>query len=343
MQEFKIGTRQVGTGHPVFVIAEACDNHLGDMDTAREMILLAKLAGADAVKFQHHLPDEEMLPDLPRSSNMNMPLYEFLKKYSLSIHQHRALKKYCAELGIQYLCTPFSFKAAHELFSEGLLDVIKIGSGELTDIPSLKKMAEFKLPMIISTGMSTIEEITETYEQLIDYGNPLALMNCVSEYPPDYNDINFNFIRKMRESFTGAVIGHSDHTPTLYTSFAAVAVGAKLIEKHVIIDKLVAGPDQSVSIDFSQLAELVRGIRIIEAASGSERKIHQKEHEIRSWALRSVVAVQRIPKGTEISPEMIWSKRPGTGIPSKMMPRIIGRIAVRDIEPNTLLSWQDLR
>lgn len=343
MPKFNIAQRFVGEGHPVFIIAEACDNHMGDMVTALEMVRLAKLAGADAIKFQYHLPDEEMLPDTPMSSNMEIPLYEFLKRYALSLSQHKKLKKYCDEVGIQYICTPFCLKAAMELHKEGLLDVIKIGSGEMTDIPTLKHIANLRRPMIISTGMSSPEEIRETYDELIGQEVSLALMNCVSEYPPTYDDINYNFIGLMKNNFCRAVIGQSDHTPTLYTCYAAVAVGAKLIEKHVIINKLTPGPDQFVSIDFADLAELVRGIRIIEAASGSERKVHHKEREIRSWAFRSLVALRDIPAGSIVSADLVWSKRPGTGIPAKRMKDVIGRMAIRDIKANTLIAWQDLK
>jgi N,N'-diacetyllegionaminate synthase len=343
MPEFMIGgSRGVGNGHPCFIVAEACDNHMGSINTAREMALRAKLAGADAVKYQHHLPDEEMLPDTPTSSNMTEPLYDFLKKNALTLDQHKMLKAYCDEIGLRYMCTPFSYAAAKELVEERLLDVIKIGSGEMTDIPSLIRMAEFDLPMIVSTGMCTFDEIQETYDALVAQNTKLCLMNCVSEYPPAYKDINFNVIGRMREQFPRAVIGHSDHAPTLYTSFAAVAVGAKVVEKHVILDKMTPGPDQSVSIDFNELADLVRGLRIIEAASGSERKVHDREKEIRTWAFRSIVSCRSISTGEVITQDMVWSKRPGTGILSREMPNVIGKRVVRNIAANTMLRWEDI-
>ncbi len=342
MAQFKICNRLVGDNAPVFIIAEACDNHLGDMTVAKEMIRQSKMAGADAVKFQHHLPDEEMLPDTPTSDNMDEPLYDFLMKYALTLDQHKELKQCCDEVGIQYMCTPFSLKAAQDLHKEGLLDVIKIGSGEMTDIPSLLEMAKFKIPMILSTGMSTFDEIQETYDALLQTGTPFALMNCVSEYPPIYEDINLNVIGKMQKRFGNVIIGHSDHTPTLYTCFAAVALCAKLIEKHIILDKSQPGPDQAVSVDMEEFADLVRGIRIVEAASGSEKNVHKNEQQIRTWAFRSVVSREAIKAGAVITQEMIWSKRPGTGIPSKEMPKIIGKKAIHDIPKNILLKWEDL-
>jgi len=343
MPSFKICDREIGENSPAFIIAEGADAHLGCMKRAKEMIRMAKLSGADAIKFQHHIPYEEMLRDSPTSDNMEEPLYDFLVKNALTIDQHIELKKYADETGIQFMCTPFSYKAAQELYDANILDVIKIGSGEMTDIPSLLKMAKFKKPMIVSTGMCTFEEIDETYKALIDAGVELALTNCVSEYPPVYEDINLNVINRMHEKYGKAVIGHSDHTPTLYTCFGAIMLGAKIIEKHVIVNKLTPGPDQSVSIDFNELRQLVDGIRILEAASGDTKKVHEKENDIRAWAFRSIVSCCNIKKGTVITEDMIWSKRPGTGIPSKKMDDVIGMTAINDITENTLLSWDDLK
>lgn len=336
-----IGGRKIGPGFPAYIIAEGCDNHLGDTRTAREMIRQAKLAGADAIKFQHHLPDEEMLPDVPLSDNFELPLYEFLKKYALTLDAHRALMAYAAEIGITYLCTPFSWKAAQELETLGL-PAYKIGSGEMTDVPTLVRIAGFGKPMIVSTGMCTFDEIDRTYAALTARDVPLALMNCVSEYPPVYEDISLGVIRSMQTRYPRAVIGHSDHTPDLYTSFAAVTLGACLIEKHVILDKRQPGPDQSVSIDFRDLAVLVDGIRKIEAAMGGEKRIHEREQPIRTWAFRSLVTTRPVAKGDTLTAEMIWSKRPGTGIPAHRMDEVIGMRATADLPANTILSWSDV-
>lgn len=337
----KINGRQIGDSKPVYIIAEACDNHMGSLDAAKEMCRQAKLAGCDCIKFQHHLPDEEMLPDVPMTSNFDIPLYEFLKRYALTLDQHKELMDFCDEIGIQYLCTPFSLKAAQELNELGVA-AFKIGSGEMDDIPTLKAIAKLGKPMIVSTGMATMGEIKRTYDVLAEEGIEFALMNCLSEYPPCYEDVNLGIIEQMQSKFPKAVIGHSDHTPDLYTSFAAVAKGAKIIEKHVILDKRTPGPDQSVSIDFFELRQLVDGIRKVEAALGSEKKVHSSEKGIREWAHRSVVSLVDIPVGATITQEMIWSKRPGTGIPSYRMDEVIGKVAKRDIEANTLVAWEDL-
>lgn len=336
----EIGGRKIGEDYPVYVIAEGCDNHMGNLETAKEMCLQAKLAGADCIKFQHHLPDEEMLKDVPMSSNFDIPLYDFLKLHALKLDDHVKLMDYCKKIGIQYLCTPFSLKAAQELNEIGV-EAFKIGSGEMTDIPSLIEIAKMGKPMIISTGMCTIEEIQRTYEALVPLGTPIAFTNCLSEYPPKYEDVNLNVICEMKKRFPEAVIGHSDHTPDLYTCYAAIALGACMLEKHVILNKQTPGPDQSVSIDFFDLHQLCDGANKVKKALGSEKQIHENEKAIREWAFRSIVSRKKINSGDIITQEMIWSKRPGTGIPSYKMPEVIGKVAVRDIEENTLLKYGD--
>lgn len=333
--------RRIGPDHPTYVIAEGCDNHLGSVDAAREMILRAKLAGADAIKFQHHLPDEEMLPDAPMSANFDLPLYEFLKKYALTLDQHHELKAHADAVGITYLCTPFSWKAAQELEEVGV-PAYKIGSGEMTDVPTLVRIGQLGRPMIVSTGMATLDEIDRTYRALADREVPLALMNCTSEYPPVYEDLNLLVIPEMMSRYPKAVIGHSDHTPDLFTSYAAVTLGARIIEKHVILDKRQPGPDQSVSIDFAELAALVEGIRKVEAAMGTRKRVNEREQPIRTWAFRSLVTTRDIRAGDVLTEDAIWSKRPGTGIPAHRMDEAIGSRALRDLPANTMFSWNDV-
>lgn len=341
MAEIKINGRSIGVGHTPYIIAEGCDNHMGNLNTAKEMALQAKLAGADCIKFQHHLPDEEMLPDVPMSDNFDMPLYEFLKLHALKLEDHIELKKYCDEIGISYLCTPFSYQAACELENAGIAYAFKIGSGEMTDIPSLKRIAEFGKPMIISSGMCTLEELDRTYYVLREIGVPLAFTNCLSEYPPVYEDINLGILKIMQERYPDVVIGHSDHTPDLYTSYAAVALGASIIEKHVILNKTTPGPDQSVSIDFMDLHNLVDGCQKVYKALGCVKKVCPKEEAIRKWAFRSIVTTCEIKEGTVITKDMIWSKRPGTGIPSWKMDEVIGKKSVKNIGKNVLIKEED--
>ena len=337
--EFKIDNNIISKTSKPYIIAEACDNHFGKMDYAIKMIEESKNAGASAVKFQHHLPDEEMLPDIPMSDNFSEPLYEFLKKNALKLEDHIKLKEACDKIGITYLCTPFSFKAAEEI--DKLVPVFKIGSGEMADLPTLKKIIKFNKGMIISTGMSVIDEISRTYD-LVSNKVPLVLMNCISEYPVNYEDMNLNVISKMIKIYPNAIIGHSDHSSELFTSFSAITLGAKVIEKHVILDKNMKGPDQEVSIDFKQLSELVKTGKQISKTLGDVKKIHPKEKQIRAWAYRSIVSIKDIPKGKIIDQNDIWCKRPGTGIPSYEMENIIGKKTKNIVKNNSLLMWEDL-
>jgi N-acetylneuraminate synthase len=340
MIKFKINNSLISEFSNPFIIAEACDNHFGDINLAIKMIDAAKEAGADAIKFQHHLPDEEMLPIIPMSDNFDEPLYDFLKKNALKLDQHIKLKEYCDKIDILYLCTPFSYKAAEEI--NKLVPVFKIGSGEMTDLPSLEKISKLGKGMIISTGMSTFDEIDRTYNFITSKKIPLALMNCISEYPPLYEDLNLLVIKEMISRYPKALIGHSDHTSELYSSLAAITLGAKIIEKHVILDKKMKGPDQEVSIDFYELKKLVDGAKKINLSLGKEKKVHKKEKQIRQWAFRSLVSIKKIPKNKIIDQEDIWCKRPGTGIPSYLMNNVIGLRTLREIEKDQLIDWSDL-
>jgi len=325
-----------------YIIAEGADAHYGSMERAKTMIDKAKLAGASAIKFQHHLPDEEMLPDVPMSGNMKEPLYDFLKRNALSISQHVELYEYSKEIDIQYLCTPFSWKAAQELEEALNLPAYKIGSGEMTDLPTLEKIAGLGKPMIVSTGMAAVEEIDRTYNFLIDLGVQLVLMNCTSAYPPVYSDLHLGFIKEMLSRYPKAIIGHSDHTDDIYSSIVAVGMGAKLLEKHVTADEDLAGPDATVSLTFGKLAELVRVSKLISTAMSDKKFIHENEVEIVEWARRSLVTSKELKKGHILVADDVWGKRPGTGIPSANYWRVIGKTIIRDLPKNVLLRPEDL-
>ena len=323
------------------IVAEGCDNHFGKLSNAKKMVDLAKKVNCDVIKFQHHLPDEEMLKNVPKSKNFDISLYDFLKKYSLKIEDHKKLLNYCNKKKIKYLCTPFSFKAAEELNSIGV-KWFKLGSGEFLDTPFIEKIIKFNKPLILSTGMADTKEIDFIYNFLIKKKFfKFAFMNCTSEYPPILKDINLGFIKKMIIKYPKAIIGHSDHTNNIYTSIGAVAYGAKIIEKHVYLDGLNDGPDKDVSINFKQMSNLVKAIRDIEQASGFDKKINNKEKIIRKWAHRSIVSIKNIKKGEKLTLDNIWSKRPGTGIPSYEMKKIVGKTAKRNIEKDKLINKKD--
>jgi N,N'-diacetyllegionaminate synthase len=325
------------------IIAEACDNHFGSLSNAFKMVDLAKKSGADIIKFQHHLPDEEMLKNVPKSKNFKISLYNFLKKYALKIEDHYQIKNYCKRKKIKYLCTPFSFKAALEINKLGV-DTFKIGSGEFLDLFFIEKMIKLKKDLIFSTGMSNEAEVNFMHKKISKLKNKsqnIAFMHCTSEYPPNSNDLNLRHITQMIKKYPKFYIGHSDHTNDIYTSIAAVSLGAKIIEKHVYLDGLNHGPDKDVSISFSKLKNLVSIIRKLEPSLGARKFLHQKEKIIRAWAHRSIVSTTYLPKNKILGLSDITTKRPGTGIPSIMYKKVIGKKLKKNVLKNTLLKKSD--
>jgi N,N'-diacetyllegionaminate synthase len=324
------------------IIAEACDNHFGSLDRAKKMISSAANAGADIIKFQHHIASEEMLPDVPRSDNFKgESLFEFLEKYALSLEDHVELIEECEKNNIYYLCTPFSLAAAKELHQIGQT-VFKIGSGEFLDHWYLDRLSLFCDTIIISTGMAELSEVEFGINYLNNLFNNIIMLNCTSEYPPIYEDINLGNIKLFQKNFPDVIIGHSDHTPDLFTSFAAMAMGAKVIEKHFYIDKEITGPDSDVSISPDELTALCDGRDKIIAASGKEKKVNNAEKVIREWAYRSVVVVRSMQAGEIIKESDIVTKRPATGIPSHKYKKVLGKRLIKNIGKNTTLTWENL-
>jgi N-acetylneuraminate synthase len=343
MRPVLVNGKQVGPGQRPYIIAEAAVNHGGDAAVAETMIHMARAMGADAIKFQMHVLENEMLRDAPRSENFDEPLYETLKKTDLGLEEHRRLKALCEQVGIDYICTPFS-RAAADLLDEMGVRVFKVGSGELTNLPLQEHIARKGKPMIVSTGMSTVDEVAETVELIKGIGTPLVLTHCVSIYPTPYDRVNLGMIPTYRERFD-IPVGLSDHSRGIYTALGAVAVGACLVEKHFTLDKMQKGPDHPSSIEPDELGELVKGADAVFRAMGSERRIFPEEEEIVAWARESVVSEVRIPKGTRISGEMVWVKRPAPGpgcIPAKDLKRVIGKVAAVDIPPDAQVRWDQL-
>lgn len=339
-RELSIGARAVGDGHPCYVVAEACINHNGDFATALEMVEQARAAGADAIKFQVHYLEHEMLRDVPTSANFDKPLWDVLEETNLTDEQHAALKERCDELGIEYLCTAYCREAGDFLAGLGVA-AFKTGSGEMTNHPFLRALARHGPPLLVSTGMATQEEVDATVAVLREGGAPFGLFHCTSEYPPVYEDVNLGLIPVYKERY-GVAVGHSDHTPTIYTALAAVAVGANLVEKHFTLDRSQPGADHAVSLEPAELRQLVEGIRAVEAASGARKDVFERERPIRAWAHHSVVTLRPISSGEELTEENVWVKRPGTGIPASELDRVLGRRAARDLAADALVAWEDL-
>lgn len=339
-----IGGRAVGDNHPPYVIAEAAVSHQGEIKTAKEMVYIAHAMGCDAIKFQMHVLENEMLRDVPTSDNFDEPLYDTLQKTELTVEEHKELQALCKTLGIDYLCTAFSARAADILDEELGLSAFKTGSGELTNIPLLTHIASKGKPMIISTGMALIEEIQETVDAIKATGTPFILTHCISAYPTPYERVNLHNILKYRELFD-VPVGLSDHSIGIYTSLGAVAIGACVVEKHFTLDKLQVGPDHAVSLEPYDLGELVKGCNACFLARGDEREIFPEEECIVAWARESVVAETDIPKGAVIQEEMVWVKRPSPGpgaIPAKDLRKVVGMRAKTAISADTQVLWEEI-
>ena len=326
---------------PPVVIAEAADAHYGDLSRAKDMASRALVAGADVIKFQHHIPDQEMLREIPMSSNMREPLWDFLERNALTISQHVELSNHCKEIGITYACTPFSFAAAEELESSVAPLFYKIGSGEMLDFPTLEKIAAFGRPMFVSTGMSTRDEVQELYAFLRPKVDTLVLLNCTSAYPAEASEIHLAFVSEMREKYRDVIVGHSEHSKAPHFSLAAIALGARVIERHVTADPALEGPDDAVSMTFEDLAVFVSQARELSQALSVQKAIHPREIEIRSWAHRSLVYTESLQPGDILKSELLWSKRPGTGIPARYRNQFVGRRLVKAVEADTLLEPSD--
>jgi sialic acid synthase SpsE len=337
----KIGDRLVGDGHPPFIIAEACVNHQGDFEHAKRMVYFAHAMGADAIKFQMHILQDEMLPEVPMSDNFEQSLWDVIDSTNFSTEQHRQLIALCRGLGIQYLCTPFSRASVDVLHSLGV-DAFKTGSGELTNAPFMRHIAAYGKPTIVSTGMSLMEEIGETVDIFKAAGAPLILTHCVSAYPCPYDRVNLGMVPRLAEAFDVST-GLSCHTPSVYTALGAVALGACVIEKHFTFDRMQKGPDHKSSIEGYELGELVKGCRAVWEARGATREIFPEEQQIVAWARESVVSLKPIPKGTRITSEMVSVKRPSPGpgvVPAKDLEKASG--AVADIAPDRQILWNDI-
>lgn len=348
MRNLQFGNLKISEDSSVVIIAELSDGHMGSLEKARELARAAKDAGADVLKVQMHFPEVEMTSGVMIWAG---DLQEILKKVLFSPEKHEALKKYCEEIGIQYLCTPFSLKAVYVLNEMGV-DGFKTGSGDICDLFFHRKLAKISArtgkPVFVSTGMCAMEELAETVSIYKKEGGHFLLMNCTSEYPiKDYSHVRLGLIPVLREKF-GVMIGQSDHTAEIYTSIAAVALGAKVIEKHFTLDRSGPFPDDFMSLDPAMMRELVDGIRKVEQAiAGKEKNIFPEEQEIRSWAFHSVVSDADLKQGDAITLENVRSARPGWGIPAKYLDRkyfkeLIGRKINKDIPRNTVIKWEDL-
>lgn len=361
MNTIQIGKVEIGESKPAAIIAEGCDNHMGSLSRAKEMAQAAKESGADIIKFQLHLPEEEMvkteiekLTSTPFFSKWGS-LYGFVEKFLLKPEEHAQLKDYCDKIGIQYFCTPFSLKAA-QLLNEMGVQAFKIGSGETEDMPMIEEVAKFGKPMMVSTGMTNLDELDLTTNALKSYNVPFCLAHCVSVYPiKSLNQFRFGTIPFLRARY-GVLVGWSDHSPPEGVTdeasgrkisedeilAVALGAGARFIEKHFTLDRKADDGDSYFSHDPVTLRHLVENVRQWEKALAPRKDIFEDEKPVWIWAKRSLVAAADIPEGTAITRGMLTSKRPGTGIRSKDYRKFLGAKAVRMISKGSLIQPSDL-
>ena len=339
-----INGRNIGPGEKPFVIAEIGINHEGEMDKARQMVIDASKAGAECVKFQSHIIADEMTVAAQKTipSNTSESIYEIMSRCALSPEEELKLKSLTEDLGMTYLCTPFSRAAANHLENLGV-EAYKIGSGECNNYPLVEHIARFQKPVILSTGMNDLSSIKVSVDILRKHNCPIALLHCTSLYPTPYDKVRLGGLQQLKESFGDCVVGLSDHSLGNYTCFAAIPLGAAILEKHFTSDKMWPGPDISISLDPHELNDLIKGSTAIHQALGGEKTILPEEQPTIDFAYASVVTIKPIEKGEKFTPHNTWVKRPGTGeIRAKHYEDILGKRAQLDLKPDLQLEWSHI-
>lgn len=330
----------------VIIIAEAGVNHNGDLDRARQMVFAAKEAGADYVKFQTAVPELVISTVAPKAEyqkettgNEESQL-EMCRKIHLRLSDYAGLARLCREVGIGFMSTPFDLVSIDTLVPLGM-DYWKIPSGEITNLPYLRKIASTGGKIILSTGMSTLTEISTAVDILVKEGinrHDISLLHCNTQYPTPYSDVNLMAMEQLRSLGVG-MVGYSDHTVGIEVPVAAVALGADIIEKHFTLDKSLPGPDHRASLDVPELKAMVSAIRNIEQAIGSaEKHVTDSERPNIEVARKSIVAAKDIRRGEIFSEENITVKRPGNGISPMMWDAVIGQAAKKDFSYDELIE-----
>ena len=340
--EFQLGHRTVGLHHPPLVVAEIGINHEGDIDKAIRMVDDAHAAGCECVKFQCHVVEDEMIPNDVVPGNATESIWDIMARCALTEEEEYRLKAYVEEKGMFYLCTPFSRAAAVRLEKMGV-QAYKIGSGECNNYPLVQHIASYGKPVILSTGMNNLSTVAPAVAVLRQAHVPFALLHCTSMYPTPYEKVRLGALHELAERFPEAVLGLSDHSIGNYACFAAVSLGASILEKHFTSDKTWPGPDVPISIDPHELQELITGSRAIHLALGGTKEILPEEQPTIDFAYACVVAIRDIAQGEQLTKDNIWVKRPGTGeIKAIHFESLLGKTAQRELPKNSQLNWSDL-
>lgn len=327
----------------VLIIAEVGVNHNGDIRIAKRLIDEAKRCGADVVKFQTFNPQKlaSKQAKMAEYQRENLGIEEsqeaMLRKLTLKKDEYIELSHYCSEVGISFLSTPFEIESVH--FLDALQSIWKIPSGEITNYPYLLEIAKTRKDIILSTGMSTIEEVDDAIEVLKCNGaGNITLLHCTTNYPTPMKDVNLKAMVTLKEH-CGLSVGYSDHTIGIEVPIAAVALGAEIIEKHFTLDRKMEGPDHKASIEPTEMKAMVDGIRNIEVAMGNGVKVPSESEKVNIAVVRkSIIANRKITAGELLTEENLTTKRPGTGISPMRWNEILGTRAIRDFEEDELIE-----
>ncbi|MDQ7835885.1 MAG: N-acetylneuraminate synthase family protein [Humidesulfovibrio sp.] len=342
MPEITLAGRKIGPEHAPLVIAEIGINHEGDYAKAERMVRDAHAVGCECVKFQCHVVEDEMSPQAKKviPGNADVSIYEIMERCQLSEADERRLKDLVESLGMIYLSTPFSRAAADRLESMGVCGY-KIGSGECNNYPLIDHIAGFGKPMILSTGMNSMESISKSVDIMRARKVPFALMHTTSMYPTPPEKVRLGAMVELMQAFPDAPVGLSDHTMTIYPCLGAVSLGASMLERHYTSDKSWPGPDVSLSMDPEEMRQLIEGSRIIHKALGGTKGVLPEEQVTIDFAYASCVTIAPIKKGEAFTKANLWVKRPGTGeILAEHFEGLLGKAATRDIDPDTQLTWE---
>ncbi len=336
--------KMIGT-KSVFIIAEAGVNHNGSLQTALRLVDAAKTAGADAVKFQTWKTENVVTRNAKKaayqlkSTAVKESQFEMLKRLELSYRDFRTIKGYCDRKKIVFLSTADEIESA--AFLNGLQPMFKVGSAELTDLPFLRKLAAFNKPVLLSTGMGTIQDIKAALDALRQGGlnkKKIAILHCHSDYPTEYKDANLRAIMTIHEIF-GLPVGYSDHTLGIEVTVAAVALGARIIEKHFTLNRHMAGPDHKISLTPAELKVMVTSIRHAEAALGDGiKRPSGKEEKNMPLIRKSIVAKNQIKKGEVFNERNLTVKRPGLGVSPSRWDEVMGRRAKKTYEADEMIK-----
>lgn len=343
MTEVKIGNRVIGENHPPLVLAEVGINHEGSIDKAISLIDAAIKSGAEAIKFQCHITDQEMLEtDMKPGDISDESLWDIIKRCELTEIEEKKVFQYCNENKIIYMSTPFSREAADRLDSMGV-ESFKIGSGECNNYPLIKHIAKKNKPIILSTGMNDINSIRKSFNIIREHNCPLILLHCTSMYPTPYEKVRLGAITHLQKEFPDTLIGLSDHSLGIATCLGAVSLGACVLEKHFTISRSWPGPDTSISIEPDELDNLIRDSKIIWRSLGGHKDILNEEKPVIDFAYASVVSIKDIKAGDELNEDNIWIKRPGNGhFLADDFEKLIGKKASRDIMSDKQLVPEDI-